>query len=345
MLIGILLVQPARTPARSLSVRHPEPCSKRGIAGGMLPRLAIFVSRSSAPRRWELPTFVDAVKTSGFDGVEIALADLGGDEIQQKASADAIRSSELQLIVDISSAQSIATQSPPSPLDHVKTFESQLHGISALGDVVSHVNCTQSGDHRWDVAASAEYLGEVLPLSAQFLEDHRHIGRHGRETDIMGGSPHHLTGISHETNARGILRHHNVVRDLMEILPPIRITSDIQQWHDTCGYQWGFGGNDDDEIDALRIEVVPHIDHIRASLIGTSLGRETIAPHDELWRFVWGRKAKRGVEQVTITPNLQFIDTNVGGDEDKTLWEQTEKVAAFIRCSYDSIKIERPGKK
>ena len=313
----------------------------------MIPRLAIFASRSSVPRSWDLPSFVDAAKTSGFAGVEMALAELGRDEIEQRASADAIRSSDLQLIVDISSAPSITsstTQSLSSPLDHARVFESQLRGISALGDVVSHVNCTQSGDNRWDVATSAEYLGEVLPLSAQFLEDHPYIGRRGRETDIMGGSPHHLTGVSHETNARGVLHHPDTVRELMEILPPIRITSDIQQWHDSCGYQWGFGGDamdgDDDEEEALRVEIVPHIDHIRAGL-----GRETVAPHDELWKFVWGRKAKRGVEQVTITPALRVIDTSDGAAEDKTLWEQTQKVADCIRRSYDHWVKSESGKK
>lgn len=313
----------------------------------MLPRLAIFASRSSAPRRWDLPNFADVAKASGFAGVEMALADLGRDEIEQRASADAIRSSHLQLIVDLSSAPSITststTQSLSSPLDHARAFESQLRRISALGDVVSHVNCTGSGDSRWDVATSAEYLGEVLPLSAQFLEDHPYIGRYGRETDIMGGSPHHLIGISHETNARGVLHHPDAVRELMEILPPIRITSDIQQWHDSCGYQWGFGGDGDcDEVEALTIEIVPHIDHIRAGL-----GRETIAPHDELWKFVWGRKAKRGVEQVTITPTLRGFDTNNGATEDKTtLWEQTQKVADCVRRSFDRwVESERTGKK
>ncbi len=316
----------------------------------MLPRLAIFASRSSAPGRWDLLTFVDAAKASGFAGVEMALADLGRDEIEQRASADAIRSNDLQLIVDISSAPSIASsstaRSPSSPLDHARAFESQLRRTSVLGDVVSHVNCTESGDICWDVATSAEYLGEVLPLSAQFLEDHPHIGRYGRETDIMGGSPHHLTGISHETNGRGVLHHPDAVRELMEILPPIRITSDIQQWHDSCGYQWGFGGDaamvgDDDEEEALAIEIVPHIDHIRAGL-----GRETVAPHDELWKFVWGRKAKRGVEQVTITPALRVFDTNNGAAEDKTLWEQTQKVADCVRRSFDLwVELERTGKK
>ena len=45
----------------------------------MIPRLAIFASRSSAPRSWDLLTFADAAKASGFAGVEMALADLGRD--------------------------------------------------------------------------------------------------------------------------------------------------------------------------------------------------------------------------------------------------------------------------
>ena len=313
----------------------------------MLPRLAVFASRSSAPRQWDLPTFVDAVKASGFAGVEMSLADLTrSDDMKQKALGDAISSQGLQLIVNISSVPSISTTTTPSPLDHVKTFESQLHGVSALGNVVSHINCTESGDNRWDVATSAEYLGEVLPLSAQFLEGHPHIGRYGRETDIMGGSPHHLTGISHETNARGMLHRPNVVLDLMEILPPIRITSDIQQWHDVCGYQWGFGTNairGDDSSEELEALIVPHVDHIRASMMGGTLAPDdAIAPHEELWRFVWNRKATRGVEQVMITPMITpELHTSSASDdaaEDSLLWEQAKEAADYIRRSYDDWK-------
>ena len=314
-----------------------------------VPRLAVFASRSSAPRQWDLPTFVDATKASGFAGVEISLAGLLGDggsgDMKQKALADAIKSQGLQLIVNISSVPSITSATPSSPLDHVRTFESQLHRVSALGDVVSHINCTESGDNRWDVATSAEYLGEVLPLSAQFLEENPHIGQYGRETDIMGGSPHHLTGISHETNARGMLHHPDVVRDLMEILPPIRITSDIQQWHDICGYQWGFGRNEkcgddcDEELEALKVEIVPHVDHIRASMIGGTLATDdAVAPHEQLERFVWSRKAKRGVEQVTITPDLHTTSASNIAGEDNLLWEQTKEAADCIRRSYDDWK-------
>ena len=317
----------------------------------MLPRLAIFVSRSSAPRQWDLATFADVSKVSGFAGLELSLADLDINEdddvmMKQKASADAINSQGLQLIVNISSVPSITSTTPSSPLDHVRTFESQLNLVSDLGDVVSHVNCTESGDNRWSVATSAEYLGEVLPLSAQFLEDHPHIGRYGRETDIMGGSPHHLTGISHETNAVGMLHHPDVVRDLMEILPPMRIASDIQCWHDVCGYQWGFHGDDAkcpdnngvgcDELEALRTDIVPHVDHLRARMIGKTLAPEAIAPHEELWRFIWSRKAMRDVDQVTITPDLPVGDAGGGVvGENNLRWERTKEAADCIRRTYD----------
>lgn len=313
-----------------------------------VPRLAVFASRSSAPRQWDLPTFVDAAKASGFAGVEISLADLlGGNHMKQKALADAIKSQGLQLILNISSVPSITSATPASPLHHVRIFESQLHRVSALGDVVSQINCTESGDNRWDVATSAEYLGEVLPLSAQFLEENPHIGQYGRETDIMGGSPHHLTGISHETNARGMLHHPDVVRDLIEILPPIRITSDIQQWHDICGYQWGFGRNEkcedgcDEELEALKVEIVPHVDHIRASMNGETLAivpDDAIAPQEQLWRFVWSRKTKRGVEQVTITPDLHTGSACDVASEGNKFWEQTKEAADCIRRSYDDWK-------
>ena len=331
-------------------------------AMSVLPRLAIFASRSATPKRWDFTKFVEqvAANSSLFAGIEISLPDLGADEVEHNASVNFLQSQDLQLVADISSTNDVAITdfTQQSPSHHIKAFESQLHHISKLGDTVKHINLTKSGLEEWDITTAAEYLAEVLALSAQFLEDHPHMGRYGRETDIMGGSPHHLTGITHETNKKGILYHPHRAVQLMEILPPLRITaSNIQQWREPCGYRWGFagGGNenndtDDDGSKTLKVDIVPHIDHIRASIIdnigeSSSLDRNILAANEELWGYVWDRKAKRGVEQVMITPDLScgemttrrssISGANDGGaNRDNLLWGQTIKAAESIRRSY-----------
>jgi len=86
-------------------------------------------------------------------------------------------------------------------------FELELKKISALGEVVSHINCRKIGDYRWDEATSIQYFSDILSFPAEFLEDHPYIGRFGREVDVMGGSPHHFTGISYQACGSGVLNH------------------------------------------------------------------------------------------------------------------------------------------
>ena len=253
----------------------------------------------------------------------------------------------------------------------VKAFEKQLLAISDLGGVVAHINCRGFGStshnksccssnrnpsfHEdredslqrksapWDEQTTLDYLLDVLPLSAKFLEDHPHIGKSGNETDVMGGSPHHLTGISHETTVRGsfgsdddgrvcdagMLHHPSAVRYLLEVIPPLRLTMNLSAWHDVCGYPWGLQQQnpDNDEAEALSVEIVPHIDLIRTR---TSLFPETkqkstsndsVSPqvdhddnsncsvqtinhhcvHQTMWEDVWTRKTNRGVERLLMT--------------------------------------------
>lgn len=313
----------------------------------------MHVSHSSAPRQWDLPTFVDAAKAGGFVGVEMSLSELGRDSIERQESAAAIRTGGLRLVAAIGGGINTKTSSATqTPSERLKTFESQLNDVSALGNVVSHINCRGSGDYRWDVSTSAEYLADVLPLSAHFLEEHSHIGRFGREVDIMGGSPHHLTGISHETWKGGVFWHPNNTRQLLEILPPVRLTSDISYWHAVCGHRCGFqsdreeGGEEKEEKEeeALKIEIVPHIDYIRARTLGvherTSIDDSNnedmedigclLAPHEVLWKDVWTRKAGCGVEELSITPDV--ATNNLNG-----AWRQTLNAARHIRQVFDGL--------
>lgn len=202
--------------------------------------------------------------------------------------------------------------------------------MSKLGDVVSHVNCRAARDealrpgtngHR-DVPTSAEYFAEVLPLSAQFLEDHPHIGRRGRETDAMGGSPRHLIGITHEICSVHSL---DATRELLEILPPIRMTLDAEQW-----LQFSANRCQDEEAhdEAIDLDVIPHVDHVRARIVDAASGSIRVSPREEeLWKRVWTRKALRGAEQVTVTPDVN----SVVGREARYLSRDVADVTARIR--------------
>jgi hypothetical protein len=324
-----------------------------------------------------------------FSGVEASLADLGRDGTEQRESAELIQKSGLELLVNIDvndnvnvddnvdatticSAVVSSSSSSRRALEFVKSFESQLRAVSNLGGVVSHVNCRGSDSDCnysaaqqsvlwWDEDKTLEYLLEVLPLSAQFLEDHPYIGRNGNETDVMGGSPHHLIGISHENigrsdmgngigngNGNGMLHHPAIARNLLEVVPPLRLTMDLSSWHEDCGFPWGSSVNnnnnngdddddDDDEAEALSVEIVPHIDLIRTKTSLLSIcdnnnnNNDNNNPadndryrrtHQSLWEDVWTRKANRGVEQLFMTlgddgdATTTVNDTIVAGNND-----------------------------
>lgn len=334
-----------------------------------VPRLALYASRSCAPRQWHLPTFATAIQKSGLRGVELSLPDLGRDAVEQRESADAIKTAGLHLIVNVSSLRCSSSRSHSSatsagyhsrpldtPSDHLKTFESQLTSISALGDVVTHINCNESGDNRWDISAASEYLADVLPLSSKFLEDNPHIGRYGREVDIMGGSPHHLTGISHEMGG-GILYCPDQTRESLEILPPLRMTLDISNWYSSMFCD--VGGISHDDTEAIKVEIIPHIDHIHIGARILSLMESAANPPSDngkdevetailnyqktLWNQVWSRKATRGVEEMSITIDAPTtICLDVAKEHNKELLPSVAHGAAkYIQQSFEDWKTGR----
>lgn len=332
-----------------------------------------------------------------ISGIEASLADLGSDGEERKESAKMLRNSGLDLVVtidvdiDIDTNNNCKTQASQVS-DSVKSFESQLSAISDLGDVVAHINCCNS----WIIQksnsssrglsniddtvhqilrgneeqAALEYLLDVLPLSAQFLEDHSSIGRNGNETDIMGGSPHHLTGISHETTGTGrhidgsvigMLKHPDITRHLLEVVPPLRLTMDLSSWQDSCGYSWGSrnrNGGDDDEAEALALEIVPHVDLIRVlpwsllSMMNENRSKQNydayLRTHMSLWEDVWTRKAARGVGQTFMvmhedcgTAANRTMEAEYGGssscheNEYQMVLRGLEESALYVHECYD----------
>lgn len=306
-------------------------------------------------------------------GVEASLTELGNDAFERNESVGLLRSAGLNLIVNMngSSRNTNTASNSVSISDRIKLFESQLQDISDLGEIVAHINCREgsfyssgSGYHNMGSKVPSEesaldYLLEVLPLSAQFLENHPYIGKAGNETDVMGGSPPHLTGISHET-AGGILYHPRITRHLLEVLPPLRLTMNLSSWHDACGYSWGFhDGIEEDEAEALSAEILPHIDLIRTKmdLLSNHVIDNGVAPeagfqsqgdphsllqmHKCLWKGVWARKAARGVEQIFMSLENDYAGFGINMDshcEDKDSHCRQDQLEVSARCIHEIFK-------
>eukprot|EP00533_Pseudo-nitzschia_delicatissima_P001742 CAMPEP_0116113068 /NCGR_PEP_ID=MMETSP0327-20121206/19311_1 /TAXON_ID=44447 /ORGANISM="Pseudo-nitzschia delicatissima, Strain B596" /LENGTH=302 /DNA_ID=CAMNT_0003606401 /DNA_START=97 /DNA_END=1005 /DNA_ORIENTATION=- len=270
----------------------------------ILPKLALCAPlRSVVALKGQSELFLGCQRLdNGFSGVEASLDDLGADGQEQRGSAQLIEEEGLELIINLDA-------------ECPRSFESQLDAISNLGRVVTHVNC-RCGDGKMDQDAALDFLLHVLPLSAEFLEDHSHIGRHGNETDVMGGAPNHLTGISHET--RGMLHNLDTTRDLLEVVPPLRLTMDLSSWQHKSSCE------DDDE--SLSVEIVPHIDLIRtkASLIDDNYDPH-LGAHQSLWETVWTRKANRGVEQLYMMLDSGCCDAYLLYHEEK-YWSRIQRL-------------------
>ena len=298
-------------------------------------RLALYASRSCAPKQWDLATFAAAISKSRLQGVQLSLSELGRDSAEQKESSTALMALGLSLIVDIQSlpcSTSFRNGNDNNIVNYINAFESQLLSVDALDNVVTHINCCHSGDHLWDIATAAEYLGNILPLSAQYLENHPHIGRCGREVDIMGGSPPHLTGISHMTGV-GILNTLEQTHELLEILPPLRMTmaADIQN----SVLSDDGNTNKDYAISMFKAEFTPHFDHI-------CWGGAAAKNSEILWKQVWSRKATRGVEEMSVTLDVpKAVDIHCCTEQGESLPSEILELANVVQSSFDDWKTKR----
>ena len=289
----------------------------------LLPKLVLYAplrsvaKKSSSKRQEALVSLCQSVcqprvTNHGqlFSGVEASLEELGVDMVEQRESANILQEEGMELLVNVNVLGNNASEC-------VHSFESQLSAISNLGKAVAHINCRTYGTMVQDGAL--DYLLDVLPLSAKFLEDHSHIGKDGNETDIMGGAPDHLTGISHETNSAGMFHHPDVTRYLLEVVPPLRLTMNLSSWHEACGQPWGF--NDcGEEAEALSAEIVPHIDLIQTNIDNY----QYLQAQQSLWETVWTRKANRGVEQLYMTLELDDHDSSESNNCDEN--ESSSKI-------------------
>ena len=349
------------------------------------PKLALFAPLRSAGSS-TLPAFIADLrqlrqKETFVSGVEVSIEDLGADGTERRESAQLIQESGFDLLVNVDinrdgkiGMENIGAGSSSSISSKmVQSFASHLVKVSDLGDIVSHINFRSFGTRRvrraeatnnltqmWDDDVALEYLLDVLPLSAQFLEDHPYIGNRGNEIDVMGGSPDHLTGISHETTAFrhnidsvesndiGILHNPTIVRHLLETIPPLRLTMDLSSWHDVHGYPWGYS-TDVDEAEALSVEIVPHIDLIRTRTsllsdcytnkkVNSTRSDQFLRTHQSMWKEVWTRKTNRGVKEVYMTVEDDGYESTAEFEENSytSRMERLRDSIRAIRQCYDS---------
>jgi len=137
----------------------------------------------------------------GWRGVDVGLVDLLDDKSSSgRTHLERLRAHGLQAVVRLSTR-------PPSgssvPTEHVEQLERGLAAVTALSagalsdsiaHVVVHVRC-----QRWRPDDAAAYLAGALPAAATFNERTPSVGASARETDVFGGRPAHLIGVSTAT--------------------------------------------------------------------------------------------------------------------------------------------------
>ena len=143
----------------------------------------------------------------GWRGVDVGLEALiaGRDPnatcvASGRTHMERLRTHGLQAVVRLSTR-------PPSgssaPAEHVERLERGLAAVSALSDgdlttsiahIAVHVQC-----QRWRLDDAAAYLAGALPIAATYNEQNPHVGASARETDVFGGRPAHLIGVSTAT--------------------------------------------------------------------------------------------------------------------------------------------------
>jgi len=129
------------------------------------------------------------------------------------------------------------------------------------------------------------------------------------------------------------------------------MTCDSSHWH------WMLLDCDkgsDDHAEAIQLEIIPHIDHIRASIGSfaesttntTSASKKAeevptiLKRHQILWNQVWSRKAHRGVEEMSIAVDARFTGYHDVAREDdgETLSLEAQEAAKCIQQSFEDWK-------
>jgi len=322
-------------------------------------RLSLFLNpwgASSFSRH--LPTLLAEARRRGYAGVEMSLADLGADAAARRGTADLIESHGLRLILGLYTSWDDyeGPWRPSTPHQHCAQLEQQLRAASGLGTVVTHMNL-HGGCDSWDERAQASYWNDALPLVSAFLEEHQHVGAAGREADVFGSRPTHLTGASHETHRGRILHHPYATLRALEAYPPLRLTADLSHWHVVA--ERLVGTDDAAEAAEVHESVAFHVDHIHARIGGTQSPQLPAHPpahpeaaserdaatacHVAFWKAVWSHKAARGVVEVSATPEYgPFPYQATGGAPE--LWEQTMAAGELVRAAFAEWGAEQEGR-
>ena len=172
-------------------------------------KLSVFASHwgtqgffKGRTRKW-----LEGVKEEGFAGVEMSLNDLGGDDVERKATCKAIADHGLRLILGLYSGW-VDYEGPweaATPDAHLATLEKQFDAAAALPTAtLAHVN-VHAGCDSWPEDVSTRFYEDaqsLVPANASF-ETHR-------------GRP---------------LGHAFQCERILDAVPNLRLTADPSHWH------------------------------------------------------------------------------------------------------------------
>ena len=240
-------------------------------------------SRDMAAKRWFAQgALARTASLRGFAGVDTTLTDLGADAAERAANVTRLAASSLQLVLRLSTGNG----GNDAPADHVRRLEGMLEEASHFEAALTHVviNADESNRPAWSATETLEYFHGALPLGAAFLEQAPWAGASTRETDVFGGRPTHLHGVSHGAMGPQELPH------LLDVYPIIRLSADISHWGEAPSEE-------------VIEDMVPHVDHLTLTVCtcadrsGLQLLGSTDA-HRSLWGAVAKRKAARGANEL-----------------------------------------------
>lgn len=312
------------------------------------------------------------LKTTGYDGVEASLADLGSSTAERRGVVQALRDTGLQLIVGAYSSwvdyDATDWRDLHTGVDgQLHTLEAQLQQIESLGaeGVLQKIN-VHSGSDAWTEEQARQYFARALPLGAGL------------------GVP-----VSHETHRGRPLANLFVCHRLCEEHPELRLTLDASHWFLVCERLVGSmysdsllgksdvpglaGGSYEEAVLELLCARVDHIHArigtpespqvvampkhasvennwaCRPSLDGAGADTDTdteweadaAAAHEQLWQAVWRIQAGAGACS-TATPEygpLPYTPMEAGtGAPLSDVWGVTNDAAHRLRALYNATR-------
>jgi sugar phosphate isomerase/epimerase len=220
-------------------------------------------------------------KASGFSGLEVNLLHPSLADLEPLQAIDALKASQLDLVVELISGGDYVPDLAISPAQHVAELAEQLPRAECLQpERITLI----TGSDSWSDAVQDRFLEEVLNL----VED--------------CSCP-----VSLETHRSRCLFNPWTIADRLERHPRLRLTADLSHW---CAVS--------ERLMTPELELIStmadRVDHIHAR-VGHAQGpsvshpfapeaRDALEAHRRCWALFVEHQRARGVQQPTITPEF-----------------------------------------